>query len=479
MFVKLRRSRCVLGRKDTKDGPLCQITPEEFGWYRAYVNNFLLDEADSFMAKKFWNRFCMPYPSYKELLDQIKSDNRSERWCGHKWDSKKSSSVELLLLGSLKYLGRGWTFDNIMGQTAMLCDVHCTFLHKFIVFGSTTLYSMHVLTPVNLAEAQSNMAEYTEAGFPGCVGSSDCTHITTERCEYNLKNNYLGAKNSHTTCTFNLTCNHRWQILHTTCGGPGRWNDMTMVRFDTFLTDIRAGRILTGNEFELLSYDKEGNTVTVWYNCVYVIVDNGYLSWSCTVPPLSVTNKIDETHWSRWVESMRKDVECMFGILKGRWRILNSGVCIYGVDKVDEIWLTCRVLHNWLLDIDGLSNKWNNGVLVSNWDGKLGQMDFNGLRVSIRNVIARLSTNLDPRNYDLSNMGPGEDVVGDIACGDGREQEEEEEIELGQMLPVNSMSLVLFRRKLVDHFSIMFTHNLIKWPQNRRRKGIEIGHLFN
>jgi len=32
-FVKLRSSICVLGRKDTKDGPLCVITPEESGWY--------------------------------------------------------------------------------------------------------------------------------------------------------------------------------------------------------------------------------------------------------------------------------------------------------------------------------------------------------------------------------------------------------------------------------------------------------------
>ena len=178
-------------------------------------------------------------------------------------------------------------------------NVHCTCFHKFIDFGSTTLYSMHVLTPVDLAEAQSNMAEYAEAGFPGCVGSSDCTHITTERCEYNPKSNHLGAKSSHTTRTFNLTCNHRRQILHTTHGGPGHWNGMTMVRFDTFLTDIRAGRILTGNQFELLSYDKEGNVVTVRYNGVYIIVDNGYLVWSCTVPPLSVTNKINETRWLR------------------------------------------------------------------------------------------------------------------------------------------------------------------------------------
>ena len=50
-IVKPRRSRCVLGRKDTEGGPLCVITPEESGWYRAYVNNFLLEEPESFMGK--------------------------------------------------------------------------------------------------------------------------------------------------------------------------------------------------------------------------------------------------------------------------------------------------------------------------------------------------------------------------------------------------------------------------------------------
>ena len=137
-----------------------------------------------------------------------------------------------------------------------------------------------------------------------------------------------------------------------------------MIRFDKFLINIRDGPILTNNEFELLLYDKEGNVISVWYNGVYVIVDNGYLAWSCTVPPFSVTNKIGKTRWSRWVESMRKDVECTFGILKGRWRILKSGVCVYGMDKVDDIWLTCCALHNWLLDFDGLSGHWNDMTIV-------------------------------------------------------------------------------------------------------------------
>ena len=140
----------------------------------------------------------------------------------------------------------------------------------------------------------------------------------------------------------------------------------------------------------------------------------------------------------------------------------KDGCSCLGVDKVYEIWLTCCALHNWLLDIDGLSNKWNDGVLVSDWDGELGQMDFDGLRESIPISIAQLSTNLDPRNFDLSNMGPGEDVVGEIYHGDRGEEEDMDHDDL--MTPVNSTSLVYIRRQLVVHFLIMFARNLIKWP---------------
>jgi hypothetical protein len=94
------------------------------------------------------------------------------------------SPIQLLVLGSLLYLGRGWTFDNIKEQIAISKEGHRTFFRAFIDFGSTSLYSWFVLTPLHLPEAQSNMQEYEVAGFPECVGSTDCTHITTERCKY-------------------------------------------------------------------------------------------------------------------------------------------------------------------------------------------------------------------------------------------------------------------------------------------------------
>ena len=123
---KNRAPRCVYGRKDAADSELQILKPKECQWWDYYVNNYLMFE-DSFMRAKFRNRFRLPYPSYKDLLHQITSDNRFERWCGHKWNGKKSSPVQLLLLGSLRYLGRGWTFDNIEEQTAISVSVHCKF----------------------------------------------------------------------------------------------------------------------------------------------------------------------------------------------------------------------------------------------------------------------------------------------------------------------------------------------------------------
>jgi hypothetical protein len=178
--------------------------------------------------------------------------------------------------------------------------------------------------------------------------------------------------------------------------GPGQWNDQSMVRLDTFISGICDGTVLNDVDFELLTHDKTGNIKILRFKGVYLICDNGYLSWSCTVPPFGNSIDINEIHCSKWLESMRKDVECTFGILKGRWRILKSGVCISGVDLVDYVWFTCCALHNWLLDIDGLSEKWVGGVrqCVSDWEGELGGIDFDGIHKDIPNALACLSENL-------------------------------------------------------------------------------------
>ncbi len=51
-------------------------------------------------------------------------------------NNKKVSPLELLLEGSLRYLGRGWTFDDIEKATTISRDVHRCSFHVFTRFGA-------------------------------------------------------------------------------------------------------------------------------------------------------------------------------------------------------------------------------------------------------------------------------------------------------------------------------------------------------
>jgi hypothetical protein len=54
---------------------------------------------------------------------------------------------------------------------------------------------------------------------------------------------------------------------------------------------------------------------------------------------------------------LRKDVECTFGILKGRWRILKTGIRVHNTEVSDNIWMTCCALHN-ILREDGFPSSY-------------------------------------------------------------------------------------------------------------------------
>jgi len=144
------------------------------------------------------------------------------------------------------------------------------------------------------------------------------------------------------TLAFIITVNQRRRILLTSPGLPGRWNDKTLQLSDDLFRGIEDGNILgvgsvalclflstnaltwTFNvryqfiEFELYENGSNG-LVAVLDRGVWLFPDNGYLEHSSLLPPMKITTIQAEMRMSKWAESMRKDVECTFGILKGRY----------------------------------------------------------------------------------------------------------------------------------------------------------------
>jgi len=126
------------------------------------------------------------------------------------------------------------------------------------------------------------------------------------------------SKLPHAARTYNIVINHRRCILSTTQGHPARWNDKSIVKFDPFVMVLKHGDVLDDLTFELYHYNNNGNNVVCKDNAACLLVDNGYHQWSITVPPIKTTTLRGGIRFSSWLESMRKDMECTFGILKGR-----------------------------------------------------------------------------------------------------------------------------------------------------------------
>ena len=68
--------------------------------------------------------------------------------------------------------------------------------------------------------------------------------------------------------------------------------------------------------------------------------------------------------WSYLLTSLRKDVECTFGILKIRFRILKVPQVWLYRETLDSVFYTCCWLHNELHEDNGYGTRWDNILLI-------------------------------------------------------------------------------------------------------------------
>jgi DDE superfamily endonuclease len=472
-----RRAKSLTPYYFDDNGQKIYLRPRETYWYMMYVKSPALDE-DKFHLK-FRKRFRMPYEEYKKLLKMVVAHDIFHRWRPNNRDcfGTMCSPIELLVLGALRYLGRGLTFDDLEEYTAIHEETHRQFFHRFIEFGSTVLYNKFVKMPTNPEEYKKSQRQYDIGGLTGCGFSTDATNIVMWRCSHNLKQANTGFKQSHPARSYNLTTNHSRRILHTTKGHPSRWNDKTLAYFDDFMCGVRDGKILHDIHFILFSWEGEvGKSAVTWtkYAGAWGLVDNEYHKWSCTQAPAKTNVLKCEERLSEWIESFRKDAECVFGILKGRFRVLKTGIRLSGPATADKIWLTCCALHNWLLEADNLEE----------WVGEIGMNDIEDIGFApfaLQRLQQEEFSRFGSREYEKESFDERQRLErqrGQLLDEEIKEDDLEEEAVVIEDAPVptptrydltgavvvNSLSYDDFRNRLVEHFDILFRKNKVKWP---------------
>ncbi|XP_071699408.1 uncharacterized protein [Rutidosis leptorrhynchoides] len=88
----------------------------------------------------------------------------------------------------------------------------------------------------------------------------------------------------------------------------------------------------------------------VQYRRGYYLTDGIYPTWAAFVKGFS--SSVDEkgSYFTKKQASAHKDVERTFGILQGRWHILQQPARSYEVNIMRQLMYTCIVIHNIIIE---------------------------------------------------------------------------------------------------------------------------------
>ena len=305
-------------------------------WGKMLQDDALLNN-HSRASKRFRRRFRVSYPVFLYLVRRCKD---LEIFGATK------IPYELRILISLRILARGNCADDICEMSGIAESTVNYIFHQFTKVFVHHFYEEFISYPSG-ERMEKVMKAYEDLGFPGACGSMDVTHIRLAKCPHGLRVLATG-KEGYPSLGFQAICAPNREILY--CSHPylGSYNDITITNDDKLCQDIENG-LLDDLEYKVTGEDG----IPKWVSGGYIIVDGGYQQSSWLMNPFGSACTIEEKRWSEWLESVRKDIECTFGILKARFRLFDQPVRFYKFAQIDNAWKSCCILHNMLITYDG------------------------------------------------------------------------------------------------------------------------------
>ncbi|GKA52837.1 ALP1-like protein isoform X1 [Tanacetum coccineum] len=134
-------------------------------------------------------------------------------------------------------------------------------------------------------------------------------------------------------------------IWHAFYGMAGANNDINVLDnsllFDDLLDDLAP----------VVPYVVNG----VQYRNEYYLADGIYPEWASFVKSFTVATDPKHTYFKQRQESARKDVERAFGVLQGRWGLIQQPARAYEVNTLRRIMYAGIIMHNMILEDQNMS----------------------------------------------------------------------------------------------------------------------------
>ena len=339
------RTAAPTPRYPNKEGwEMWQRDPMKAPW-RDYVGDL---PVGSLLRKEFREKFRVPKEIFDKWLRLTKTSGKF-RFPGDGIKGQQPKPLENSLMCVFRVLGIGCPFDALEEASGMDAETIRRFFHKWLAWAVNNHYKQFVKLATTYDEIERNEKVFNKLGLPGAVYSMDGVHCAADNVAHRYRHRYIG-KEGYPTVAWNVLSSHSKKIAHVSCMFMGSKNDKTMVRRDDGVLAVKNDSLFT--EYHFWIYDMDGNKIG--HRGVWIVCDGGYHEWRATICAMKIPPNEAASRWARTMGSVRKDIECVFGILKRRFRILRLPM-LYGDDeKMDNVFRVCCMLHNQLLDFDGL-----------------------------------------------------------------------------------------------------------------------------
>ncbi|XP_060872557.1 uncharacterized protein LOC132946531 [Metopolophium dirhodum] len=270
--------------------------------------------------QKFFEYYRMSLTSFDELLEIIRPSLTKQHT-----NMRNPICVEQRLTITIKYLSTGTCFK------ALQFDFHVGKSTIAEIVRETCVIIWEILQPTEMPKPTSEqwlgIADrfYQSTNFPNCLGAIDGKHL---RCRnpINSGSYYFNYKKFFSIILMAVVdANLRFICIDV--GAYGRESDSTVFRQCTF------GKKLYAQELNIPKPTCLPNTES---------------------PPLPYVFLADEAFGlhTNLLSRARRTVECAFGVLSNKWRVLHTPLLVEP-DFADEIIKACCILHNYVRRRDG------------------------------------------------------------------------------------------------------------------------------
>ena len=301
-----------------------------------------INNARSKEGKAFRRNFRLPFPVFSKVLvpecDRLNVFEVSNL-------ARVRVPTEIKVMICLRILGRG-AYNEDVGEMGVCfrSSVHAIF-RKFLLNFTPAFYSLYVREPTG-EKLKKIMQAYAAIGLPGAMGSVDVTHIFWGKCPKDLQASCIG-KEGKPTVAFETVVDNSYEILSVSKLIYGATNDVTICRIDEYTKRFING-FFKNIRFELLV----AVGIVIYCYGGYLICDGGYPKYNCFVCPLSNRVERQSVIYSEYLESTRKDVECVYAQLKNRFRVMKKPLEMSSLLEMEYLFKACCILHNMILIYD-------------------------------------------------------------------------------------------------------------------------------